>query len=273
VVQIETKAATSTSSSTGTTSSSSAVIAASLPPPIMEQCAKALHSLARHRGGGPFGTGRLKDEEEVLQLQDDLTAVATSLRELDCGAAGGAAAAASSKAKGAINNVGGRDSFQATAATTTVAVVANAKAIAEPISNSNSNSAPTVAAGLEEFLRDPRQLPLDRLESLKASLQQCLAMVSQEATTAAVALGEVGGGAGGGGDSTTDGTTSATTSEGVGDDVTLEKELPIAMGLLLKHRGGTGFGSGRLGGWSLTALEARLRSVISKLKKEAEAFF
>jgi hypothetical protein len=48
----------------------------------------------------------------------------------------------------------------------------------------------------------------------------------------------------------------------------LESELRTGLGLLLKHRGGPGFGHGRLNGVELDSLENRLRSITKKLSKE-----
>ena len=48
----------------------------------------------------------------------------------------------------------------------------------------------------------------------------------------------------------------------------LESELRTGLGLLLKHRGGPGFGHGRLNGAELDSLENRLRSISKKLSKE-----
>ena len=52
-------------------------------------------------------------------------------------------------------------------------------------------------------------------------------------------------------------------------EVSLEQELRTGLGLLLKHRGGPGFGHGRLQGTELDILEARLRSISRKLVSEA----
>ena len=57
------------------------------------------------------------------------------------------------------------------------------------------------------------------------------------------------------------------------DDAQTEKfdqEMQLALGLLLKHKGGPGFGHGRLKGKELQLLEQTLRSVASKLKEESE---
>jgi hypothetical protein len=51
----------------------------------------------------------------------------------------------------------------------------------------------------------------------------------------------------------------------------LQGEAKQALGLLLKHRGGPGFGHGRLQGKELSILEERLRSVSKKLLEEANA--
>jgi len=55
-------------------------------------------------------------------------------------------------------------------------------------------------------------------------------------------------------------------------ELPVDQELKLARGLLLKHRGGPGFGHGRLEGAELEALSSRLRSVVSKLSDEANQF-
>ena len=50
----------------------------------------------------------------------------------------------------------------------------------------------------------------------------------------------------------------------------LEKDLQLTLGLLLKHRGGPGFGHGRLQGKELSLLEEKLRSTVSQLRAEVE---
>ena len=49
------------------------------------------------------------------------------------------------------------------------------------------------------------------------------------------------------------------------------QELKVALGLLLKHRGGPGFGHGRLDGPELTHMSVRLRNIAVKLSEEAVA--
>ncbi len=49
-----------------------------------------------------------------------------------------------------------------------------------------------------------------------------------------------------------------------------DQELQLALGLLLKHRGGPGFGHGRLKGKELNLLEQTLRSVAQKLQQESQ---
>lgn len=50
---------------------------------------------------------------------------------------------------------------------------------------------------------------------------------------------------------------------------TIEREVRLALGLLLKHRGGPGFGHGRLDGRELELMEQKLRDVAEKLVLEA----
>ncbi len=52
-------------------------------------------------------------------------------------------------------------------------------------------------------------------------------------------------------------------------ELPLEKDLRLALGLLLKHRGGPGFGHGRLQGKELAMMEDKLRSVVKRLGAEA----
>lgn len=60
-----------------------------------------------------------------------------------------------------------------------------------------------------------------------------------------------------------------TAKPGESDGVTLNQELRTSLGLLLKHRGGPGFGHGRLRGAELDSLEGRLRSLTQKLIQES----
>ena len=50
-----------------------------------------------------------------------------------------------------------------------------------------------------------------------------------------------------------------------------EKDVKMALSLLLKHRGGPGFGHGRLTGKELELLETKLRSVADLMVTEASA--
>jgi hypothetical protein len=49
----------------------------------------------------------------------------------------------------------------------------------------------------------------------------------------------------------------------------LEKDVRAALSLLLKHRGGPGFGHGRLDGPELGMMEEKLRLVAQRLDAEA----
>eukprot|EP01041_Mallomonas_annulata_P005899 gene5899-11909_t len=64
----------------------------------------------------------------------------------------------------------------------------------------------------------------------------------------------------------------AVVEEGVESSVVsdLENELKRTLGLLLKHRGGPGFGHGRLQGAELTMMQTGLRSLSDKLLQEAQ---
>jgi hypothetical protein len=52
--------------------------------------------------------------------------------------------------------------------------------------------------------------------------------------------------------------------------ISLDQEMRTGLGLLLKHRGGPGFGHGRLQGSELDILETRLRSISRKLVSESQ---
>jgi hypothetical protein len=49
----------------------------------------------------------------------------------------------------------------------------------------------------------------------------------------------------------------------------VDDDLRAALGLLLKHRGGPGFGHGRLEGGELNDLQTKLRRVAAQLREEA----
>lgn len=49
----------------------------------------------------------------------------------------------------------------------------------------------------------------------------------------------------------------------------IDQELRVALGLLLKHRGGPGFGHGRLEGEELDSMSKRLRGIAGRLLDEA----
>jgi len=51
----------------------------------------------------------------------------------------------------------------------------------------------------------------------------------------------------------------------------LKDQLKYTLGLLLKHRGGPGFGHGRLAGGELETLQNNLLSVSQSLLEEAQA--
>ena len=50
----------------------------------------------------------------------------------------------------------------------------------------------------------------------------------------------------------------------------MKGELKKTLGLLLKHRGGPGFGHGRLQGNELTVMQNNLRNIADKLMEEAQ---
>ena len=115
-----------------------------------------------------------------------------------------------------------------------------------------------IALGLDKFLQTPRALDIDELSALRDGLIQCLAIVQGEVTARASApVNNI----------TVDPTERQFTGVAT-SDVPIEKDVKTAMGLLLKHRGGPGFGHGRLQGKELEYLETKLNQVVDRLETE-----
>jgi hypothetical protein len=145
-----------------------------------------------------------------------------------------------------------------------------------------------IAVGLDQFLSEPKKMDVEELSALRDGLIQVLGMLAGEIASRPPA--PVGAAAAGGAavaasasdapnlpakatlEEATQRIASSMTSSGGrqgGSDAT--REAKLALGLLLKHRGGPGFGHGRLDGRDLQMLEEKLRSVASTLEKEAAA--
>jgi hypothetical protein len=103
------------------------------------------------------------------------------------------------------------------------------------------------------------------LAALRDGLIECLALVTRTLTERSHPRGRIS-------TPTAGSSTPATTALAKpAHTLSLPDELRSALGLLLKHRGGPGFGHGRLDGTELDALTVRLRSVAGRLLDEARA--
>jgi hypothetical protein len=269
----------------------------------LETAGEAVKFLVRHRGGGPFGTGRVP-EEEIGAMEAALTA-ARAMLEKDTLAAYGPAGSAAPVAPPP----------RAAPVPVPVAAPAPVKAafIAPPVQAPAPAPAPAprkipqaasglaaaaaspaaaaenvpIAVGLDQFLSEPKKMDVEELSALRDGLIQVLGMLAGEIASRPPA--PVGAAAAGGAavaasasdapnlpakatlEEATQRIASSMTSSGGqgGSDAT--REAKLALGLLLKHRGGPGFGHGRLDGRDLQMLEEKLRSVASTLEKEAAA--
>ncbi len=248
----------------------------------LELSAQTLQLLIKHRGGGPFGLGRLQGEE-IKDLHNKLGEIVVAL-ETD-----------SIQNSVEIKQVNIPKAVVATTpqvpdiVTETEAVVVT-KAVTKPtnfasplpkaaptkssipsqdvpkvdndLAFSNQFEAKTVnvpiALGLDKFLQTPRALDIDELSALRDGLIQCLAIVQGEVSARAAApINNV----------TKDPVERQFTSA-TANDIPIEKDVKTAIGLLLKHRGGPGFGHGRLQGKELEYLETKLNQVVDRLEAE-----
>jgi hypothetical protein len=162
-----------------------------------------------------------------------------------------------------------------------VAVAVAAPATAE-------QSAPvSIAQGLDQFLQRGNTMSVGELDGLRDGLIQCLGLLQSEIMSRDAVLGGEGGVVAGGVAPAVVAATpvaappvaSVVVTEPAAPAVSAtsadsstppdERELKTALGLLLKHRGGPGFGHGRLQGKSLEAMETTLRSVAQKMLVES----
>ena len=135
-----------------------------------------------------------------------------------------------------------------------------------------------IALGLNTFLENPKAASVEEMGSLRDGLIQILGMLTQEISQRPTT------------GLPSDGQTAVMTPQRGARDVAsmeaaeritsinsassendIESELRVGLGLLLKHRGGPGFGHGRLEGVELDSLENRLRSITKKLREEVMA--
>jgi hypothetical protein len=153
--------------------------------------------------------------------------------------------------------------------------------------------------GLNQYLADKKSLSKGELVNLRDGLIQVLALLSGDisvrpdddtTTTTTTTVAGSGGGGGGGvqmspslglpiADAVAGMSTQATARIAASMDTaapsssstssSVDKEVKLALSLLLKHRGGPGFGHGRLTGSELGLLETKLRGVADLLVDEA----
>lgn len=138
--------------------------------------------------------------------------------------------------------------------------------------------------GLDQFLQAPKEMSSDELSALRDGLIQVLSMIQTEiiarppesaagTRTGSTAFGQAMEKAS---NEATDriikmNAPAAATASSDSGAIPIEQDLKLAIGLLLKHRGGPGFGHGRLQGKELTLMSDKLRSVSRRLLEEAEA--
>jgi len=252
----------------------------------MEIAAKALHDLVKHRGGGPFGRGRISEASAVIEFEENLLQALNMIISQDSGKSiqtiqATAPSAPSTPAPSTPapvpapvpvpvvqEEVIAKSKPEPVAAAVNNAPPVSSPAPAQPVPvasqvaqtspNTSGESSKTIAGGLDDFLRAPEELSLEQLNGLQAGIIQCLSMISQEIQQRPL------------NSSLYSAPQPKISQPSVPTQpVNIEEELRMTLGLLLKHRGGPGFGHGRLEGSELEALGDRLRSVTSKLREEA----
>ena len=253
----------------------------------LEVLAKTLQSLVKHRGGGPFGKGRLEgyeaDELESFLLK------AVNILKSDATVAGSAAAAPAPSPAITPAPVPAPAPAPTPApfgATNSATSAQNSLAVQTPLLSQETTPVRKevpIAMGLNNFLENPSVTSTEEMGALRDGLIQVLGMLTQEiAQRPATQLppGIVSAPAntmssqrGSKDEASMEAAKRITSinSSGGRTDNDLESELRVGLGLLLKHRGGPGFGHGRLEGVELDSLENRLRSITKKLREEVLA--
>ena len=273
----------------------------------LEAAGEAVKFLVRHRGGGPFGMGRVP-EEEMGPMEAALRA-ASAMLEKDTLAAYGPEGSAVPPVKAAAvapppraapapapAPAPVRAALSAPPAPAPASAPAPAPALRKiPQETSSASSAPAatgenvpIAVGLDQFLSEPKKMDVEELSALRDGLIQVLGMLAGEIASrppapvgvAAASAAVVASASSAPNlpakavlDEATQRIASMTSSsgQGAGAGADATREAKLALGLLLKHRGGPGFGHGRLDGKDLQMLEEKLRAVASTLEKEAVA--
>jgi hypothetical protein len=242
----------------------------------MEQIGRAVQGLVKHRGGGPFGKGRLVGRE-ASELVGDLEA-ALSIVKATNGAVPTSSAPASSAAPvvPAVHTTPVAPATPVPAPAPAPAPVQSASQLATTESLSSREIAmerpPTIAQGLDHFLTAPQDLGPEQLGDLRDGLIQVLGMVAAEAAQRMTGLpravpvaqppspeaSEIP-------------APGSRLSPLVPEGTSIEAEVKQTLGLLLKHRGGPGFGHGRLDGAELMRMENNLAHLTERLAAEATA--
>lgn len=256
----------------------------------MESAANALKMLVKHRGGGPFGSGRVP-EEEVDALENALLGAVAMLEKDTRTAYGAKGATQANTAQQSVMPVP-IEPMRASKPVSRPAVPAQsvearqsspppAAAPLAPTRAASSNENVPIAVGLDQFLSKPKEMSTVELSALRDGLIQVLGMLTVEIAgrpAAAAAPIEMTNNVAAPAhlppkqileEATT--RIASLTAGSSGSEVPIEKEAKLALGLLLKHRGGPGFGHGRLEGKELVMMEEKLRSVAARLQKEAKA--
>ena len=271
----------------------------------MEIAAKGLHSLVQHRGGGPFGKGRLSDPEQVKELEENLLNVLSMINKVDGSGiistpTATPAAPASTQAVPKASLMTTPDPAAALFDDTPPPKQQQQQSVPEdivtdvtprppapvpvsvqtpvtqtpPAPPANSQQPKTIAGGLDDFLRAPQELSPEQLEGLRDGLIQCLGMIQQQIASnpkqfspSPIQTRSVPPPLSASSPAASSGNTKHLNQE----PQNIDEEIRYTLGLLLKHRGGPGFGHGRLEGQELEALEINLKSITSKLREEVSS--
>jgi hypothetical protein len=240
----------------------------------MELAGQSLQMLVKHRGGGPFGAGRLSSIADVNKLEDLLQRTMGMLCKADMVTGTVSAPVKTTVAavqekipvKVAPQQVKG---YQPAVTAVQPPAPVPVKVVQAPASAPSQDDAPlTIAQGLDSFLLAPNQSSFEELSGLRDGLIQCLYMVQQELGTRPGPSGpeEVEQVSSNNDSSAVDRmmklnapSMSSGEEASVASEIPLEQDVKLALGLLLKHRGGPGFGHGRLVGRELDLMAAKLR--------------
>eukprot|EP00596_Hydrurales_sp_CCMP1899_P010102 CAMPEP_0119040028 /NCGR_PEP_ID=MMETSP1177-20130426/9826_1 /TAXON_ID=2985 /ORGANISM="Ochromonas sp, Strain CCMP1899" /LENGTH=581 /DNA_ID=CAMNT_0007004675 /DNA_START=74 /DNA_END=1817 /DNA_ORIENTATION=- len=242
----------------------------------IELAGQTLQLLVKHRGGGPFGAGRLRTLKDVNQLEDLLTKTMGMLCKADM-----MPGTVSAPAKPTVVAV--KEQIPAKVAppppvkvvpAPVAKVVQPPLKVAAPVEAvqaapvSTEDEAPlTIAQGLDTFLQAPNKSSYEELSGLRDGLIQCLYLVQTElGTRPGPSESEDIEQVSSNNDSRAIDRMMKINAPALSSDqeatavaeIPIEQDVKLALGLLLKHRGGPGFGHGRLVGKELDLMAAKL---------------